>query len=130
MENNNFLKHLQGKTHCKTAASVNLLVPLLADIKTTFLLLDVSALLTGVSPSLYTRVCCCRCSDKTLHQFLRLEEAFQMLHLPDAGDDEDECLSDGPPENTLVGALARHAKPLLAIPLVVLLLLDLFNLVE
>lgn len=67
---------------------------------------------------------------QTLHQFLGLKEALEVLHLPNAGDEEDECLSDGPPENTLVGALTRHAKPLLAIPLVVLFLLDLFNLVQ
>lgn len=52
---------------------------------------------------------------QTSHQFLGLEEAFEVLHLPNTGDDEDERLSDGPPEDTLVGALARHAKPLLAI---------------
>lgn len=50
-----------------------------------------------------------------LHQLLGLEEALQVPHLPDAGDDEDEGLSDGPPENALVGALARHAKALLAV---------------
>lgn len=38
-----------------------------------------------------------------------------MLHLPNASDDEDECLSDGPPEDALVGALARHAETLLTI---------------
>lgn len=103
----------------------------------------------------------------TLHQFLGLKEALQMLHLPNTSDDEDDRLSNGPPENTLVGALTRHAKALLTIlqkktstfkslqwlqlqyfwhktelfwfflffvflthPLVVLLLLDLFDLVQ
>lgn len=50
-----------------------------------------------------------------LNQLLGLKEALQVLHLPDAGDDEDERLSDGPPEDALVGALARHAEPLLTI---------------
>ena len=50
-----------------------------------------------------------------LHQFLGLEEAFQVFHLPNASDDEDERLSDGPPENALVGALTGHAKPLLPV---------------
>lgn len=53
-----------------------------------------------------------------------------MSHLPDAGDDEDEGLSDRPPQNSLVRALARHTETLLAVPLVVLLLLDLFHLVQ
>lgn len=64
-----------------------------------------------------------------LHQFLGLEEALEVLHLPDAGDDEDERLSDGPPQDALVGALAGHAESLLAVPLIVLLLLNLFNLI-
>lgn len=51
----------------------------------------------------------------TLHQFLGLKEALQMLHLPNTSDDEDDRLSNGPPENTLVGALTRHAKALLTI---------------
>lgn len=38
-----------------------------------------------------------------------------MPHLPDAYDDEDESLGDGPPQDALVGALARHAEALLAI---------------
>lgn len=50
-----------------------------------------------------------------LHQFLSLEEAFEVLHLPNSCDDEDERLSDGPPEDALVGALARHAEALFAI---------------
>lgn len=51
----------------------------------------------------------------TLHQLLGLKKAFEVLHLPNACDDEDERLSNGPPEDTLVGALTRYAKPLLAI---------------
>lgn len=50
-----------------------------------------------------------------LHQLLGLEEALEVPHLPDAGDDEDEGLGDGPPEHALVGALTRHAETLLAI---------------
>lgn len=52
---------------------------------------------------------------QTLHQLLGLEEAFQVLHLPDPSDDEDERLCDGPPEDALVGALAGHTEALLAI---------------
>lgn len=101
----------------------------MADIKTTCLLLDVSALWLGVFPlwlvkSVYSCLCFLLLAPKRpnetivikiLHQFLGLKEAFEVLHLPNAGDDEDECLSDGPPEDTLVGALARHAKPLFTI---------------
>lgn len=50
-----------------------------------------------------------------LHQFLGLEEALEVPHLPDAGEDEDDGLGDGPPEHALVGALARHAETLLAV---------------
>lgn len=52
---------------------------------------------------------------RRLHQFLGLKEAFEMLHLPNTSDDEDERLSNGPPQDTLVGALARHAKAFLSI---------------
>lgn len=38
-----------------------------------------------------------------------------MFHLPDAGDDEDERLRNGPPQHSLVGALAGHAEALLTI---------------
>lgn len=51
----------------------------------------------------------------SLNQFLGLKEALEMLHLPNAGEDEDERLSDGPPQDALVGALARQAKTLLPI---------------
>lgn len=114
------------KTHCPglITASVNLLVSFMADIKTTRLLLDVSvALWVGVSlfrsvKTVYSCYCCFLMLPllrQTLHQFLGLKEALEVLHLPNPGDDEDERLSDGPPENALVGALARHAKALLAI---------------
>lgn len=91
----------------------------------------------------------------TLNQLLGLEEALEVLHLPDAGEDEDERLGDGPPQDALVGALAGPAESLLAVlrteggvrtgpglgpdpeitcgltdPLVVLLLLDLLHLVQ
>lgn len=107
-------------------ASVNLLVPFMADINTMCLFLDVPALRGWGGASLHSSessqcLTCLHCSltvpqvRKTLHQFLGLEEAFEVLHLPNAGDDEDERLGDGPPENALVGALARHAKALLTI---------------
>lgn len=54
-------------------------------------------------------------SRNALNQFFGFKEAFQVPHLPDPGDDEDEGLSDGPPEDALVGALARHAEPLLPV---------------
>jgi len=38
-----------------------------------------------------------------------------MFHLPHSSDDEDCCLSDGPPQHSLVGAFARLTEPLLAI---------------
>ena len=50
-----------------------------------------------------------------LHQFLGLEEAFEVPHLPDAGEDEDDGLGDGPPEHALVGALTRHPEALLSV---------------
>lgn len=51
----------------------------------------------------------------SLNQFLGLKEALEMLHLPNAGEDEDERLGDGPPQDALVGALARQAETLLSI---------------
>lgn len=53
-------------------------------------------------------VCC-------LDQLFGFKEALEMSHLPDAGDDEDDGLSDGPPENSLVCALAGHAEAFLAV---------------
>ena len=50
-----------------------------------------------------------------LHQLLGFEEAFEVFKLPDAGDDEDERLGDGPPQHTLVGALAGHAEALFTV---------------
>lgn len=102
---------------------------------------------------MFLPICSVQISQKILNQLLGLKEAFQVPHLPDPRDDEDEGLSDGPPEDALVGALAGHAEPLLPVlqkqkaageqlqllqtsaaslthPLVVLLLLDLLHLVQ
>lgn len=38
-----------------------------------------------------------------------------MSHLPDASDDKDDGLSDRPPQNALVRALARHTETLLTV---------------
>lgn len=91
-------------------------VPFLSDIKSTSPPAGerLSALLSPVRS-------CSRCFltpsrlRQTLHQFLGFKEALEVLHLPDAGDDEDERLSDGPPEDPLVGALTGHPEPLLTI---------------
>ena len=53
-----------------------------------------------------------------------------MPHLPAAHDQEDAGLSQGPPEDPLVGALTGLPEPLLPVPLVVLLLRDLLHLVQ
>lgn len=50
-----------------------------------------------------------------LNKLLGLKETLQVPHLPDACDDEDESLGDGPPQHTLVGALARHPEALFTI---------------
>lgn len=62
----------------------------------------------------YLSYCLCNavCSS---HQLFGLKEALEMSHLPDAGDDEDDGLSDRPPQNTLVRALARHSETLLTV---------------
>merc|ERR1712080_763936 len=65
-----------------------------------------------------------------LHQLLRLEETLEMLDLPCSHHQKDSCLSQGPPQHPLVGALAGLSEPLLSVPLVVLLLGDLFHLVQ
>ena len=48
-------------------------------------------------------------------QFLGLKEALEVLHLPEASEEEDESLCNGPPQHTLVCALARLTETLLAI---------------
>ena len=65
-----------------------------------------------------------------LDQLLGLEETLEVSHLPGAHDEQDACLSEGPPEDPLVGALAGLSEPLLPVPLVVLLLRDLLHLVQ
>lgn len=57
----------------------------------------------------------CGVTREGLHQLLGLEEALEVPHLPDAGEDEDDGLGDGPPEHPLVGALARHAETFLSV---------------
>ena len=52
---------------------------------------------------------------RALHQLLGLKEALEVLHLPDASDDENKRLRYRPPKHTLVGALTCHAEPLLTI---------------
>lgn len=54
-------------------------------------------------------------SEQTLHQFLSLEEALEVPHLPDADGHEDERLDDGPPEDALVRALAGQTETLLTV---------------
>ncbi len=49
------------------------------------------------------------------HQLFGLKEALEMSHLPDSCDDEDDGLSDRPPQNSLVRALARHTETLLTV---------------
>lgn len=67
---------------------------------------------------------------RTLHQLLGLKEALEVTHLPDASEDEDDSLSDGPPQDPLVGALTDQTEALFTIPLVILLLLDLLHLIK
>jgi len=38
-----------------------------------------------------------------------------MSHLPESGDEENDSLGDGPPQDTLIGTLAGLSEPLLAI---------------
>lgn len=54
-------------------------------------------------------------AERTLHQLLGLKEALQVPHLPDASEDEDDSLSDGPPQDPLVGALTGQTKALFTI---------------
>lgn len=49
---------------------------------------------------------------ETLHQLLGLKEALEVTHLPDASEDENDGLSDGPPQDPLVGALTGQTKAL------------------
>lgn len=67
---------------------------------------------------------------RSLHQLLGLKEALEMTHLPDASEDEDDGLGDGPPQDPLVGALTGQTEAFFTIPLIILLLLDLFHLVK
>lgn len=47
---------------------------------------------------------------RSLHQLLGLKEALEMTHLPDASEDEDDGLGDGPPQDPLVGALTGQTE--------------------
>ena len=48
-------------------------------------------------------------------QFLGLKEALEVLHLPEAREEENEGLCNGPPQHTLVCALACLTETLLTI---------------
>lgn len=52
---------------------------------------------------------------RSLHQLLRLKEALEVTHLPDASEDEDDGLGDGPPQDPLVGALTGQTEALFTI---------------
>ena len=49
------------------------------------------------------------------NKFFSLKEASEMFHLPHAGHDENGCLSNCPPQHSLVGAFTCLTKPLLTI---------------
>lgn len=53
--------------------------------------------------------------ERALHQLLGLKEALEVTHLPDASEDEDGGLSDGPPQDSLVGALTDQTEALFTI---------------
>lgn len=53
--------------------------------------------------------------ERILHQLLGLKEAFQVTHLPDSSEEEDGCLSNGPPQDPLVGALTGETEALFTI---------------
>ena len=52
---------------------------------------------------------------RKLNKFFSLKEASEMFHLPHASDDEDCCLSNCPPQHSLVCAFTRLTKPFLAV---------------
>lgn len=52
---------------------------------------------------------------KGLYQFFGLKKALEVSHLPDASQDEDEGLNNGPPQHPLVCALTGHAESLFSI---------------
>lgn len=54
-------------------------------------------------------------TERTLHQLLGLKEALEVTHLPDASENEDDSLSDGPPQDPLVGALTSQTEALFTI---------------
>ena len=63
-----------------------------------------------------------------LDQLLGFEETLEMSHLPGPHHEEDASLRQRPPQHSLIGGLAGLSKPLLSVPLIVLLLRDLLNL--
>lgn len=67
---------------------------------------------------------------KCLHQFLLLEKSLQVTHLPSTGQQQNNNLNDGPPQNATVGAFAGLSESLFTVTLIVLFLADLFNLVQ
>ncbi len=50
---------------------------------------------------------------ESLNEFLGLKEALEMSHLPDAHQDEDDGLSQGPPQHLGIGAVTHQTEPLL-----------------
>lgn len=52
---------------------------------------------------------------KPLNKFLGLKEALEMPHLPEANGNQDECLDNGPPEDSLVGAFAGLSEAFLTV---------------
>lgn len=54
-------------------------------------------------------------TERTLHQLLGLKEALEMTHLPDASEDENDGLRDGPPQDPLVGALTGQPEALFSV---------------
>lgn len=107
------LNSFKGNVSILMIASQSLLVTFMDEIQKTCLLKVILHPIQVNVPSCFFLMV--PLITKILHQFLGLKEAFEVFHLPNAGDDKDERLGDRPPENTLIGALTRHAKPLLSI---------------
>ena len=49
-----------------------------------------------------------------LYKFLGLEEALEMPHLPDSHEDEDNGLSQRPPQHPSISTVAHNPEPLLS----------------
>jgi len=66
----------------------------------------------------------------SLHELFCLEKTLQMPHLPGSHYHKYASLSQGPPQNSLIGTFAGLSKSLLSVSLIVLLLGDLLHLVK